>query len=482
VTPYEQVMHTWEEEILSNARPSCTWTLKAVERQRRDLLRQNTPAFPYVWDPDAGGTVVDFIACLTHLKGEFAGKPFLLSPWQVFCVMCLFGWKRADNTRLRRFRRFTLQCGKSSGKTTLSSALCLYMLAADCEGGAEIVTAARATAQARLTFDTARDVCRANPKLCAAFGLRILQHSKGNRSLTTTADGDDFINGLKQLDEFFGFGPDNPGPPVTLITTDRARDFADKRLAEGLSNATVNRSLSCLRRMLKIAHEDSKLQFVPKIRFLKEPSARKGFVEQAKFDELLALLPTHLRPLIMLLYYCGVRAGEARQIEWPQVDLKTRIIRLEDEQTKSAEPRIIPLPSVLVALLREIEPKTGRVFSDVNLRVEWERACTACGLGKRTKMEPKNEDGFVWYKYRGLLIHDLRRSAVRNLRKAGVNESVIMKISGHRTAEVFRRYNIVSADDVSTAMQRLEAVGLSSDSSVTVPANKQHRLRASRSK
>jgi len=306
--------------------------------------------------------------------------------------------------------------------------------------------------------------------------------AKGNRSLTTTADGEEFINGLKQLDEFFGFGPDNPGPPVTLITTDRARDFAEKRLAEGLSNATVNRSLSCLRRMLKIAHEDSKLQFIPKIRFLKEPRARQGFVEQEKFDELIALLPTHLRPLIMLLYYCGVRVGEARQIEWPQVDLVAHIIRLEEEQTKGEEARIIPLPSVLVALLREIKLKTGRVFSDTNLRVEWELACTTCGLGKRTKMDPKDESGFVWYKYRGLHIHDLRRSAVRNLRKVGVNESVIMKISGHRTAEVFRRYNIVSTDDVSNAMRTLELAGLSSDRSVTVSQKSQRRLRASHSK
>ena len=177
MTPYEQISHEWQEQILSGFRPSCVWTKKAVERQRRDLLRQNTPEFPYTWCPDDGGTVIDFISCLTHLKGEFAGRPFILSDWQVFCILCLFSWKRADDTRLRRFRRFTLQAGKSSGKTTLSSALCIFMLAADGEGGAEVVTAARATAQARLTFDTARDVLRANPKVCQAFGLKILQHS-----------------------------------------------------------------------------------------------------------------------------------------------------------------------------------------------------------------------------------------------------------------------------------------------------------------
>jgi integrase len=338
----------------------------------------------------------------------------------------------------------------------------------------------------RLMADTARGL----PPLPDAHKIRygdlrrglIADYTaKGNRSLTTTADGEDYINGLKQLDEFFGFGPDNPGPPVTQITTDTSRDFAQKRRADGVGTAMVNRSLSCLRRMLRIAHEDNKLQFIPKIRLLKEPPARKGFLEQKKFDELIGLLPTHLRPLIMLLYYCGVRVNEARQIEWPQVNLDARIIRLEEEQTKTEEARVIPLPSVLVMVLREIEPKTGRVFSDVNLRVEFEKACNACGLGKRTKMEPKDEDGFVWYKYKGLLLHDLRRSAVRNLRKAGINESVIMKISGHKTAEVFRRYNIVSTDDVSTAMRTLE-LKASSDTSVTVSSKSRRRLRSSHSK
>jgi integrase len=338
----------------------------------------------------------------------------------------------------------------------------------------------------RLMADTARGL----PPLPDAHKIRYADlrrgliadyTAKGNRSLTTTADGEDYINGLKQLDEFFGYGPNNPGPSVTRITTDTSRDFAEKRQADGVGTAMVNRSLSCLRRMLRIAHEDNRLQFIPKIRLLKEPPARKGFLEQEKFDELVALLPTHLRPLIMLLYYCGVRVNEARQIEWPQVNLDVRLIRLEEEQTKTEEARVVPLPSVLIAMLREIEPKTGRVFSDVNLRVEFEKACGACGLGKRTKMEPKDEDGYVWYKYKGLLLHDLRRSAVRNLRKAGINESVIMKISGHKTAEVFRRYNIVSTDDVSTAMRTLE-LKASSDTSVTVSSKSRRRLRSSYSK
>jgi len=215
----------------------------------------------------------------------------------------------------------------------------------------------------------------------------------------------------------------------------------------------VNRSLQCLRRLLNIAHEDGKLASVPKIRLLKEPSARKGFLELGKFQELLGALPAYLRPLIVFLYYCGVRKGEALQIQWSQVDLDARLIRLEEEQTKSGEPRVVPLPSVLIMMLCGIEPKSGPVFDSSNLRTEWEKACAAAGLGTRTLVEGGEYD---YHKYEGLLVHDLRRSAVRNLRLAGIPENVAMKISGHKTRDVFDRYNIVSTDDVSAAMRKLE--------------------------
>ena len=133
-------------------------------------------------------------------------------------------------------------------------------------------------------------------------GLIASYQEKGNRTLYQTADGEETIGGLKALDAFFGYDDKNRGPPVTAITTDSGRAFAKRQLAAGFSTPTINRSLACLRRMLAIAREDSKLQSVPLIRLLKEPPARRGFVTQKQFDELLAALPTHLRPLIQFLY------------------------------------------------------------------------------------------------------------------------------------------------------------------------------------
>jgi integrase len=305
---------------------------------------------------------------------------------------------------------------------------------------------------------------------------------RGNRTLTTDADGEETVHGLYALDAYFGFSDKNPGPRVSEIKPKTSQEFARKRREQGAGNAIINRSLACLRRMLRIAYDDELIQRVPKVHFLKEPRARSGFLEPDKFDELVNLLPTHLKPLIIFLYYCGVRGGEALQIEWPQVDLDAHIIRLEEEQTKTDEARIVPLPAHLVMLLRAIEPKIGKVFDDTNLRVEWTTACDACKLGKRTLVEPKDENGWPWYKYSGLSIHDLRRSAVRNLVRAGVSETVAMKISGHKTRDVFDRYNIVSADDVSNAMRRVELhlpVGAKQVQNALTP---EHKKRASRRK
>jgi integrase len=175
-----------------------------------------------------------------------------------------------------------------------------------------------------------------------------------------------------------------------------------------------------------------------------------------------------------LLYYDGVRLGEALQIEWPQVDLGRRIIRLHE--TKNDEPRIVPLPSVLVNMLRALEPKVGRVFDGTNLRKEWVTACAACGLGRKIEVEGKKYDP----RYEGLIVHDLRRSAVRNLVNAGVPETVAMKISGHKTRAVFDRYAIASEADLTMAMRRVEVGRLSSESLVKVRRVAGNRRRLNR--
>ena len=290
---------------------------------------------------------------------------------------------------------------------------------------------------------------------------------RGNRSLMTMEDGSETIWGLKSLDEFF------KGYPASKITTDAARAFTQKRLADGAANGTINRSLALLRRMIAIAHEDGKIQNKPKIRLLKAGAPRKGFLPREKFDQLLSHIPAQTKPLIVFLYYCGVRLGEALQITWEQVDLPGAVIRLEGEQTKNSDPRTVPLPDVLIRSLEVVKEKSGTVFDGTNLRKIWQTACAAAGLGTLTKIE-----GIADPRYTGLLVHDLRRSAIRNLVRAGVTEKIAMAISGHKTRSVFDRYNIVDVQDVVQAMRKVQ----DSTPKVPVQSTGKFRLRVPRRK
>lgn len=125
--------------------------------------------------------------------------------------------------------------------------------------------------------------------------------------------------------------------------------------------------------------------------------------------------------MLLLLYHSGVRVGEAERIEWPAVDLCAARITLLEGETKNDESRILPMSDTLVKLLSAVKNREGRVFpSKRAMQAAFPKACAAA-------------------KIEGLMVHDLRRSAVRNLMNAGVQQAVAMRISGHRDASVFQR-------------------------------------------
>ena len=187
-----------------------------------------------------------------------------------------------------------------------------------------------------------------------------------------------------------------------------------------------------------------------------EHNVRKGFFEHDQFLALRTALPEYLRPVLTFAYYTGCRRGEILTLRWTQVDLLERVVRLEPGTTKNAEARNLPLTTELYQILamqkaiRDTKfPMCPWVFfSETGNRVgrfqrSWRTACKAAGLATEVG-EPDP------------LFHDLRRSGVRSLIRAGVPESVAMRISGHKTRSVFERYNIVSERDLHEAARKLE--------------------------
>ena len=135
------------------------------------------------------------------------------------------------------------------------------------------------------------------------------------------------------------------------------------------------------------------------------------------------------------------------------MNLTERIIEIPAGVTKNDDPLTLPLSNNLVALLKKLFRDEKPVFDSTNFRKEWESACVK--IGKGSVMVRRTTKNKKWYQYTGLIPHDLRRSAVRNLINAGVHQSVAMKITGHRTVSTFLRYGIVEKAQLHAAMDKV---------------------------
>jgi integrase len=275
------------------------------------------------------------------------------------------------------------------------------------------------------------------------------------KSLVRKKNGDICVPGEPHLRRFFA------GWNAEDITTGAVRKFVRKRQREGVSNGTIARELSVLRRMFTLAVKARKLPEALYIEMPKVSNVRTGFLEHGQFSHLYDQLPAYVKPVAAMGYYGGMRLGEIRWLQREQVDLLNREVRLNQGETKNGEGRTIPLVNELVELLSMHKawcPSSPFMFPSPNrpdrpigdFRKAWRRACIQVGLGK---ME-QQENGRL--KYAGLIFHDLRRSAIRNLVRAGVPERVAMRISGHKTAAIFARYDITSPRDLQEAAQRLD--------------------------
>ncbi len=148
--------------VINDKFPTCKWVRLAVERHINDLRYAGRRG--YYFDEKQAERVLKFFSFLRHSKGDFAGKPFILAPWEQFIIYELYGWRRKKDG-LRRFRTAYLEVARKNGKSTFAAGNALFMLDADGESGAEVYVLATKREQARIIFSEAQNMVRASPEL-----------------------------------------------------------------------------------------------------------------------------------------------------------------------------------------------------------------------------------------------------------------------------------------------------------------------------
>jgi len=249
---------------------------------------------------------------------------------------------------------------------------------------------------------------------------------------------------LKRLTEYFGHHK------AASISWGEAQKYREWAQGQGYAEATIAKRLAALKRMLRLAVKDGKLGAAPLIEIPQPKNARTGFFEREDFDTMVELLPPTYRGVARFAYLTGWRIrSEVLPLKWSNLDLAAGVARLEPNTTKNDEGRTFPF-DVLPALAEIMHEQHARaqgpyVFHDGGRPIKyddfldaWHAACDAAECRDR-------------------IPHDLRRTAVRGLERAGVSRSVAMKLTGHKTEAVYRRYAITNEQDLREGVAKLAA-------------------------
>lgn len=164
----------YAREIVSGKIIACRYVNLACQRHLDNLADEKLKSYPFYFDKDAAERACRFIQLLPHTKGEWAFKRMLitLEPWQLFRLINIFGWKR-KKTRVRRFREAYNEIPRKNGKSAETSAIGVYLFAADGEFGAEVYSGATTEKQAWEVFRPARLMCKRTPHLVERFGIQV---------------------------------------------------------------------------------------------------------------------------------------------------------------------------------------------------------------------------------------------------------------------------------------------------------------------
>jgi integrase len=236
------------------------------------------------------------------------------------------------------------------------------------------------------------------------------------------------------------------GTKIKDITPGKMESYQKQRLAEpspvhpgmNITPCEVNKEVMALKIIFNraVRHGKLKLNPIAQVKRLPENNIRQRVLTHEEFTALLNASEPHLRPIIQMAYHMGMRKDEIVRLVWSEVDLRKGFIRLPGDRTKTDSPRTIPLHPEVRNILEKL-PRglhTDRVFLRHGqpfdeIKHSFQSACE--------KAEIEN-----------FTFHDLRHCALNNLRKAGNDFFQIMAMSGHKTISVFKRYNLVTEEEL----------------------------------
>ncbi len=280
--------------------------------------------------------------------------------------------------------------------------------------------------------------------------------ANGRRSLK------DAKNAISHLRGFFG------QDKAIEITGDRVTAYVAYRQEEKAAASTINGELAALNRMFVLAIRSGKAATKPHISKLHLSNTRKGFFEADQFNAVLCRLPEDIKPVAITAYVTGWRVhDEILTRQKHHLDLKAGWLRLEPNETKNDEGRNFPLtPMLREALERQVQRtealqrekgviipwlfhRNGKPIK--GFRRSWITACVEAGFGSRVL----DTCGKLIKKVADRIPHDFRRTAVRNLERAGVPRSAAMKMVGHKTQSIYSRYAIADEGMLKDAAVKL---------------------------
>lgn len=235
--------------------------------------------------------------------------------------------------------------------------------------------------------------------------------------------------------------------PISAVTPAMLEQYREERRTDGLAVATLNRHVALLKHVFSFAVREDWLEKSParRVKLEKENNARDRILTADEFDALQTNSAPHLQAVNLIAYCTGMRRGEILGLRWDRVDFKTGFIRLKAEDTKTNDGRIIPMVPELTALLRG-RYKVRQLGEDRvlllngkpirSIRTAFANACERAGIS-------------------GFRLHDFRHTALSNLRLAGVDHLTMMKWSGHKTMDVFKRYQSFSEENLRESAELL---------------------------